>query len=74
MTKAEVHSLFPALLSTWRALPDVRGTDEQNLRFSDFYSWLRDSHPDATRFRSVMGPREDLEQWFDVATRQGWRN
>jgi len=74
MTKAEVRSLFPALLAAWRALPEVRTTDEQQLRFSDFYSWLRESHADATRFRSVMGPREDLEQWFDQATHQSWRN
>ena len=74
MTKAEVRSLFPALLAVWRALPENRQTDERQLRFSDFYSWLKASHPDATKFRSVMGPREDLEQWFDAATHQSWRN
>jgi len=74
MTKAEVRSLFPALLAAWRALPDVCEIDEQQLRFSDFYCWLRGLHPDAIRFRSVMGPREDLEQWFDAATHQSWRN
>jgi len=74
MTKAEVRRLFPALLAAWRALAEVSDTDEQQLRFSDFYSWLRSAHPDAIRFRSVMGPREDLEQWFDEATHQSWRN
>ncbi len=74
MTKAEVRNLFPALLAAWRGLPENSETDEQQLRFSDFYSWLRDSHSYAVKFRSVMGPREDLEQWFDAATHQRWRN
>jgi len=74
MTKAEVRRHFPALLAAWRALPDVCDTGEQELRFSDFYSWLRSSHPGAIRFRSVMGHRADLEQWFDEATHQSWRN
>lgn len=74
MTKAEVRRLFPALLAAWRALPENRGTDEQDLRFFDFYSWLSGSYPDAIKFRSVMGPRDDLEHWFDEATHQSWRN
>ena len=74
MTKEEVRQWFPTLLAAWRSLPDNAATDEQELHFSDFYSWLRTSYPDATQFRSTMGPSEDLEQWFDFATHQSWKN
>ena len=74
MTKKEVQQRFEVLFSAWRALPENRATDEQQLDFSDFYSWLRANYTGATNFRSVRGPREDLEQLFDDATRQGWRN
>lgn len=74
MTKAEIRKKFPALLAAWRSLPENASTDEQQLRFSDFYSWLTANHPEAVKFRSVRGPEEDMEQWFDVATHQSWRN
>jgi len=74
MTKAEVRRLFPAFLAAWRALPENSQIDEQKLRFSDFFSWLKANHPSAAKFRSVMGAEEDLEQWFDFATHQSWRN
>ena len=74
MTKTEVRRRFPALLAAWRALPENSRIEEQALRFSDFFSWLKEHHPAATKFRSVMGAEEDLEQWFDFATHQGWRN
>jgi hypothetical protein len=74
LTKKEVEAHFPGLLSAWRRLPENTGTDEQQLNFGDFYRWLQDNYPDATKFRSTMGPREDLEMWFDHATHQSWRN
>jgi hypothetical protein len=74
MTKAQVRAQFPALLATWRELPENAYIDEQKLHFGDFYSWLVVNHQEATRFRSRRGPSEDLEQWFDVATHQSWRN
>lgn len=74
MTKAQVRSLFPALFATWRSLPENSSTDEQQLRFYEFFHWLKNHHPEATRFRSMRGPSEDLEQWFDSATHQSWRN
>ena len=74
MTKKEVRERFPALLAAWRHLPENASSDEQELRFSDFYRWLADNYPEATRFRSRIGPSEDLEQWFDFATHQSWRN
>ncbi len=74
MTKAEVRSLFPALLRTWRELPEVRDIPEQDLAFGRFWNWLRECHPDTTRFRSRMGAETDMEQWFDFATHQSWRN
>lgn len=74
MTKEEVRQRFPALLAAWRQLPGNAATGEQELRFSDFHSWLLANYPEATRFRSTMGSSEDLEQWFDFATHQSWRN
>ncbi|GHH54446.1 hypothetical protein GCM10009090_21280 [[Pseudomonas] boreopolis] len=74
MTKEQVRAAFNGLFNEWRALPANRDTDEQRLDFGSFYSWLLANYPQATQFRSRMGPREDLEQWFDQATRQTWRN
>lgn len=74
MTKQEVRQLFPALFAAWRSLPEFASVDEQQLSFSDFHRWLLANHWEATRFRSRMGASEDLEQWFDAATHQTWRN
>ena len=74
MTKQEVRQQFPALLAAWRALPENSSIDEQSLSFGDFHRWLLANYPEATKFRSRMGAGEDLEQWFDFATRQSWRN
>jgi len=74
MTKAEVRAAFPALLTEWRQRPEVVGVDEQKLSFYSFWNWLKEVYPQATRFRSVMGASEDVEQWFDQATHQTWRN
>lgn len=74
MTRAEVRKQFPALIAAWRALPENCNTDDRDLRFSDFYRWLKENHPAATIFRSRMGVSEDIEQWFDQETRQTWRN
>ena len=74
MTKKEVEEHFAGLLSAWRGLPENAEADEQELNFCDFYSWLEANYPEATKFRSVMGPREDLERWFDHMTHQSWRN
>ncbi|GEM_PF-1144139 len=74
MTKADVQAAFTGLLSEWRRRPEIRLVDEQQLSFSSFWGWLKDTYPQATRFRSVMGASADLEQWFDRATHQAWRN
>lgn len=74
MTKAEVRKQFPSLLAAWRGLPENASVNEQQLRFDDFYSWLETNHFAATKFRSTMGPKEDIEQWFDFGTHQSWRN
>lgn len=73
MTKAEVRKAFPALFAEWRRQPENSSTDEQELSFSAFWTWLVANHPNATKFRSTMGPSEDLEQWFDQTTQQTWR-
>lgn len=74
MTKAQALAQFPALLAAWRKLPENAVVDEQELRFGEFYSWLVANHQELTEFRSRMGASEDLEQWFDFATHQSWRN
>lgn len=72
MTKAEVRKAFPALFSKWRHLPEFTRVDDQELHFFDFWRWLENNHPDATKFRSVMGPKEDIGLWFDEAAHQMW--
>jgi len=72
MTKAEARKAFPALFASWRSLPANAQTNDQLLHFSDFYNWLEQNRPEATCFRSVMGPKEDIEVWFDEATHQTW--
>lgn len=74
MTKEDVRASFPGLLSQWRGLPENLGVDEQQLHFSRFFAWLESNYPQATTFRSTMGARADIEQWFDQATHQTWRN
>lgn len=74
MTKAQVRERFPSLLDEWCSLPENESTERQRLNFDVFHEWLVANYPQATQFRSRMGPREDLEQWFDQATRQTWRN
>jgi hypothetical protein len=74
VTRAETKQKFSALLGTWRELPENRSITEQNLQFSSFLNWLEAHYPAATKFRSRMGASYDLEQWFDFATHQSWRN
>lgn len=74
MTKADVRAAFPGLLGEWQRRPEVRSVDEQQQSFSSFWSWLKDTYPQATRFRSVTGASTDFEHWFDQATHQSWRN
>jgi hypothetical protein len=43
--------------------------------FIDFKSWLRENgYSHYLNFRSVMGPEEDAERWFDQEFGQMWRN
>jgi hypothetical protein len=72
MAKAEVQKAFPGIFSKWRELPEYAEVDDQELHFFDFYNWLESNYPEATKFRSVMGPREDIELWFDEAAHQMW--
>lgn len=74
MTKNEVRRRFPGLLVEWRELPENSSIGQQELRFVDFHRWVVTNYPEATKFRSTMGASEDLEQWFDFATHQSWRN
>jgi hypothetical protein len=43
--------------------------------FSDFKSWLDENdYALYLDFRSVAGPDEDAEQWFDQEIKQTWRS
>lgn len=74
MTKQEVRQAFPALFGEWRRQPENSSTEERSLLFSEFWTWLVRNYPEATKFRSTMGPSDDLEQWFDQKTHQTDRN
>lgn len=72
MTKAEVRTAFSRLFAEWRYLPENARTDDQALHFFDFFNWLESNYPEATKFRSVIGPKEDIELWFDELAHQMW--
>lgn len=42
--------------------------------FRAFLNWLDHQGYPYFNFRSVMGPMEDAEQWFDDELKQFWRD
>ncbi|MEQ1950566.1 hypothetical protein [Mesorhizobium sp. CN2-181] len=43
--------------------------------FSDFKTWAeKKGYGQYFEFRSIMGARHDVEQWFDEEFKQTWRN
>ena len=74
MTKNEAEKHIRHLTSEWRRLEEYRSVDEQELSFSDFYSWLLENYPQLLDFRGRLPTRDVVEQWFDQEFHQTWRN
>jgi hypothetical protein len=78
MKKNDAERAIRQLSGAWRderGLPFPAGDPAVHYSFSDFTTWLDEKHySHYLNFRSVMGPREDAEHWFDQEMRQTWRN
>jgi hypothetical protein len=78
MKKSEAEPAIRQLCHQWREardLPIPAGDPAVHYSFSDFKTWLAEKHySHYLDFRSVMGPEEDAERWFDQEMRQTWRN
>ena len=71
--KSEAKSLVKSLCHDWRKDTDLDNHKTEDLRSSDFLSWLKTHHPDCLKFRSTMSPVIDIELWFDQEFNQIWR-
>lgn len=73
MKRSDAKPAIRSLCRAWKT-EQFPTTTTNRLHFSDFADWLRARHPTLLKFRSVMGPLYDAEQWFDDEFRQNWRN
>lgn len=72
MKKSEAETAIRLLARQWHnTLPADK---QEHPSFLEFRAWLRDKGYGAyLQFRSVMGPDEDAERWFDDELGQNWR-
>ena len=77
MIKADAEKAIRLLATKWFRQTHRGVADSSTIMpsFEDFVSWLRThGHGRYLDFRSMMGPREDAELWFDQELKQTWRN
>ena len=74
MKKEESKRAFPILYSNWRRDNGLTSTPPGELDFYEFFSWVKQNHHEYTLFRSSTSVSDDFERWFDVETKQTWRN
>jgi hypothetical protein len=75
MKKDKCEKAIRHLCHEWGRLRGIEPASKTQPSFSDFKSWLRDNgYSNYLNFRSVMGPEEDAERWFDQEFKQTWRN
>ncbi|WP_133726916.1 MULTISPECIES: hypothetical protein [unclassified Novosphingobium] len=73
--KSECEKAIRHLASQWADEVGVQPGQARMPSFSAFRSWLEQrGYGHYLSFRSVMGPLEDAEQWFDEELKQTWRN
>ena len=72
-TKKEAEAAKSALFSMWLREANLSHVPKADLDFGDFYNWLSERAPEYTRFRSVMGAKEDWERWFACEFGQTWK-
>lgn len=73
MKKTDCEIAIRQLAHEWASTQER--THDWHPSFFDFKTWL-DSRGLGRymEFRSVMGPTDDAERWFDQELRQQWRN
>lgn len=74
MKKSECKQAFPTLYSKWLRDSGNSATPPGELSFYEFFSWLQQNHREYTRFSTNISVEYDLENWFDIETKQTWRN
>lgn len=74
-TKAECEKAIRYLSTEWAKTQPDRHNSDWHPSFIAFCRWLdANGYGHNLNFRSVMGPLEDAEQWFDQELKQTWRN
>jgi hypothetical protein len=71
MKKEERKRAFPTLYSNWRRDNGLTSIPPGELDFYEFFSWVEQNHRE---YASSASARDDFERWFDVETKQTWRN
>lgn len=73
--KPEAEQAIRQLTHEWAAAHVIQPGSAEMPSFSAFHRWAIDRGGAAYfQFRSVRGPLEDAESWFDQELRQTWRN
>ena len=74
MRKGEAKVAFEQMFDNWEKELGITITAEHDPSFSDFCSWVERNHfSHYFNFRSVMGARDDVENWFISRFKQRWR-
>lgn len=74
-TKAESEKAIRSLATQWARTQPTRSDGNWHPSFIEFSNWLRSNgYGHYLEFRSVAGPFEDAERWFDEELGQAWRN
>jgi len=73
--KADAEKAIRYLASQWARKNGITAGSADMPSFDDFRTWLgNEGYSHYLDFRSVMGPLEDAERWFDEELKQTWRN
>jgi hypothetical protein len=74
MRKEEAKVAFEQMFDNWEKELGTCITAEHDPSFSDFCSWAERNHfSHYFNFRSIMGARDDVENWFNNRFEQRWR-
>lgn len=74
-TKIECEKAIRHLATEWAKTQPDRHSPNWHPSFIAFCRWLDDNgNSHYLKFRSVAGPLEDAERWFDLELKQGWRS
>ena len=75
MKKEDCEKAVRSLCHEWPNAIGLSGAKLKHPSFTDFKSWLNArGYSHYLDFRSVRGPEEDAEMWFDEEFKQTWRN